>query len=192
MLWIPPLEESPGGLFIGVVRGSDNNVWTPLLTTRSHRVYNHEGIIVISHSQLLYTGPIMWWHVSPPVSLPPVTLCRALARQGLCFRPRVTRSTVAFVSMNTWGLHCNPALIVLSGVIICKGSFVSQCIQRLITPDDAKGPSAHSFQPASSWIQWNSTRMVMLGGLQHDASSPHPQQQTINSGHVANANTDQC
>jgi hypothetical protein len=30
MHWILPLGEFPGGLFIGVVRGSGNNVRTPL------------------------------------------------------------------------------------------------------------------------------------------------------------------
>jgi hypothetical protein len=33
MHWIPLLGESPGGLFIGAVKGSDNNVQTPPLTT---------------------------------------------------------------------------------------------------------------------------------------------------------------
>jgi hypothetical protein len=44
-------------------------------------------------------------------------------------------------------------------------------------PDGAKGPSAHSFQPASSRIQWSSMRMVTPGGgggLRFGASGPFP------------------
>jgi hypothetical protein len=87
----------------------------------SHRVYSHEGIIVISYSPLLYTGPVMWHCVSPPVSLLPITSHRASARQGLRFHPRVTCSTMASISMNTWGLRYDPVLIVLSRIMRCEG-----------------------------------------------------------------------
>jgi hypothetical protein len=118
----------------------------------------------------------MWRRVSPPVSLLPITLRQASARHGLRFRPHVTCSMMAFVSTNTYGLHYDHVLVILSGIMRCEGSFVSQCMWRLTMPDGAKGPSAHSFQPASSRIQWSSMRMVTPGDLQCEASSPCPQQ----------------
>jgi hypothetical protein len=42
-------------------------------------------------------------------------------------------------------------------------------------PDGAKGPLAHSFQPASSQIQQSLMRVVTPRGLWCEASDPCPQ-----------------
>jgi hypothetical protein len=53
MHWIPPLGESTGGLFIGVVRGSGNSVQTGPLTTPFTQIVQSRG--QYSHFTLLTT-----------------------------------------------------------------------------------------------------------------------------------------
>jgi hypothetical protein len=48
-------------------------------------------------------------------------------------------------------------------------------MRRLITPDGAEGPSAHSSWPASFQIRRSLMRVMTPGGLRREASSPRPQ-----------------
>jgi hypothetical protein len=94
--------DSPGVLFIWVVRGSSNNVRIPpLLTALFTLSIQSQGYYSQFTSLTTLQGAITWQHVSPLGRPPFDTLFGSSAHQYLRSRPRVTRSVAAFPSANT-------------------------------------------------------------------------------------------
>jgi hypothetical protein len=67
MHWIPPLGEFLGGLFIGTVRGSSDNVQTAPLTTpftlsvQSRGHYNHFALSSTLHQAYQMVTHVLSW-----------------------------------------------------------------------------------------------------------------------------------
>jgi hypothetical protein len=78
--WFPPLRN-PQGVYLYVWLGGLVIMSEPPLP-HLRGVCSHRGIIVISYSQLLYTEPISWWHMSLPVR-PPFPSSSHLFNDGL-------------------------------------------------------------------------------------------------------------
>jgi hypothetical protein len=93
--------DSRGVLFIGVVRGSSNNVRIPPLTALFTLSIQSQGYYGHFTSLTTLQGAITWQHVSLLGRPPFDTLFGSSAHQYLRSRPRVTRSVAAFPSANT-------------------------------------------------------------------------------------------
>jgi hypothetical protein len=115
----------------------------------------------------------------------------------LDLRP-IEASTFVFVSSIRWwppfpwapeaSVTSHVAAIMLE-IIKCEGLSVSPCVQRLTTPDDARGPSSLGLRPTSSQTQRNSVCMMVLRGggafgARPPACVPNKCQIALASGHT--------